>query len=29
MKWFEGTIADAVKVSKEKNAIFTVFIEGN
>ncbi|KAL5289718.1 UBXN4 family protein [Megaselia abdita] len=28
MKWFEGTIAEAVKVSKERNAIFTVFIEG-
>lgn len=28
MKWFEGSIAEAVKCSKEKNAIFTVFIEG-
>jgi len=28
MKWFEGGIAEAVHASKEKNAVFVVFVEG-
>lgn len=28
MNWFSGNIADAVQISKEKNVIFMVFIDG-
>lgn len=28
MKWFEGSIADAVTASKSRNAVFVVFVEG-
>lgn len=28
MNWFPGTIAEAVNVSKTKNAIFVVYSEG-
>lgn len=28
MEWFNGSIADAVKLSKDKNVIFVVFIDG-
>ncbi|XP_077298375.1 UBX domain-containing protein 4 [Arctopsyche grandis] len=28
MRWYDGTIADAVKISKSKNAYFVVFVEG-
>lgn len=29
MRWYEGGIADAVTVTRQKNAIFVVFIQGN
>lgn len=28
MKWFEGTITEAVTASKEKKAVFVVFVQG-
>lgn len=28
MKWFEGSINEAVAASKSKKAIFVVFVEG-
>lgn len=28
MKWYTGEIADAIKESKSKGAIFVVYIEG-
>lgn len=28
MDWFDGDIAEAVRLSKEKNVIFVVFING-
>lgn len=28
MNWFSGDIADAVRISKDKNVIFVVFIAG-
>lgn len=28
MRWFDGNIVDAVKLSKSKNAYFVVYIEG-
>lgn len=29
MKWFTGSINEAVATSKSKKAIFVVFVEGN
>lgn len=28
MEWFNGTIVDAVRISKERGVIFVVFIDG-
>lgn len=28
MNWFSGSIAEAVQQSKQRNAIFVVFVEG-
>lgn len=29
MKWFEGSINDALKITKEKNCFFALYVEGN
>lgn len=29
MHWYGGSIAEAVNLSKQRNAIFVVFVEGN